>query len=54
MIDKSMWDALWTMAPGEMTFLCVMTVICAAVLTLCLIALILSFFDTGEDDVCEI
>lgn len=50
MIDKAIWDALWTIAPGEMTFLCVMAVICAACLTLCLLALILSALDTGKED----
>ena len=50
MIDKSMWDALWALAPEEMACLCVMTVICAAGLTLCLLALILSALDTGKED----
>ena len=48
-----MLKAIFALYPVEAVKLIVLTVICAAV-TLCLIALILSFFDTGEDDVCEI
>lgn len=49
-----MLKAIFALYPVEAVKLIVLTVICAAVLTLCLIALILSFFDTWEDDVCEI
>lgn len=50
MIDKAMWDALWTMAPGEMTFLCVMTVICAVGLSICVMAMLADRLGFGEED----
>ncbi len=54
MTDMEMMETLWTLYPEEMMLLCVMTAICALVLSVCVIALAESVLTSkGEDELWE-
>lgn len=49
-MDMELLRALFALYPVEMALLCALTVVCSAAFGFCLVALIASYMDTGEED----